>query len=170
LNLEKGPSLFGPTNTRSQRQYETCNEVIERELAHGLARSLWWKTSGSGHTTVRYRRSPGTARDAAGKLADLENSGELDKQRAKSLRKKLDKIAKALGGLEQASSSGDVTAQQQGSFLRELQRAIDALLDFISALTELVTELPAEVVQPIIDAAIELLRDLLGLLLGGGGA
>lgn len=103
-------------------------------------------------------------------VANLESSEELDKQQAKSLSKKLDKVAKALGNIEQASSSGDVTAQQLGGFLRELQRAIDALLDFISALTELVTELPAEVVQPIIDAAIELLRDLIGLLLGGGGA
>jgi hypothetical protein len=100
-------------------------------------------------------------------IADLESSGELDKQQAKSLTKKLGKVEKALAGLNEAST-GDVTVQQQGSFLRELQRAIDALLDFISALTELVTELPAEVVQPIIDAAIELLRDLLGLLLGGG--
>ena len=101
-------------------------------------------------------------------IAVLEESGQINPGRATALSKKLDKVNKALSGVGAASAgrSGDVTAQQQGSFLGELERAIDALLDFISELTELITELPAEVVQPIIDAAIELLRSLVGLLLG----
>jgi hypothetical protein len=101
-------------------------------------------------------------------IAVLEESGHLNHGQATALSKKLDRVTKALSDLNPAEADGGVTTQQQeGSFLRALQRAINALLDFVSELTELVTDLPSEVVQPIIDAAIALLRDLIGLLLGG---
>jgi ABC-type transporter Mla subunit MlaD len=99
-------------------------------------------------------------------VAALEEAGQINHGQATALSQKLAKVSRALGDLDAAAAEGDVTAQQLGGFLKELQRAIDALLEFISALTELVTELPPEVVQPIIDGAIELLRDLIGLLLG----
>lgn len=99
-------------------------------------------------------------------IAGLEEAGQINHGRANALNQKLKKVSKALSDLDAAAGSGEVTAQQQGSFLRELQRAVDALLDFIGDLTKLVTDLPSDVVQPIIDAAIELLRDVIGLLLG----
>lgn len=100
-------------------------------------------------------------------IAVLEESGHLNHGQATSLTKKLDKVTRALGSLADTSEEGDVSAQQVvPDFLRELGRAIDALLDFLGDLTQLLTDLPAEVVQPIIDAAIELLRDLIGVLLG----
>jgi hypothetical protein len=99
-------------------------------------------------------------------IAELEDSGLINHGRATSLSTKLDKVTRALTSLTSTEGAGDVSALQVSNFLKELGKAIDALLDFISELTELVTELPAEVVQPIIDAAIALLRDLLGLLLG----
>ena len=65
------------------------------------------------------------------------------------------------------AATREVSAQQQqGSLLKGLQKAIDALLDFVSELTKLVTDLPSDVLQPIIDAALGLVRDLIGLLLG----
>jgi hypothetical protein len=102
-------------------------------------------------------------------IAGLEQAGQINHGQASVLNHKLNKVSKVLSDMQApatAAAAGDVTAQQQGSFLGELQRAIEALLDFIQELTQLVTELPAEVVQPIIDAAIELLRGLIGLLLG----
>ena len=107
-------------------------------------------------------------------ITGLEEAGQINHAQAKALSRKLKKVSKALEGVHMAAPSGDVTAQQAGEvapqqvgqFLRELRRAINALLDFIGALTELVTDLPSEVVQPIIDAAIQLLQDLIGLLFG----
>src|SRR5688572_12602621 len=99
-------------------------------------------------------------------IAELEDSGLINHGRATSLSKKLDKVTRALTSLASTEGVGDVSALQVSNFLKELGKAIDALLDFISELTELLTELPADVVQPIIDAAIALLRDLLALLLG----
>ena len=98
-------------------------------------------------------------------IVGLEDSGFIKHGRSKSLSKKLDKVTKALTSSDSREAAGDVSIQQ-ASFLGELGKAIDALLDFIGELTELITDLPAEVVQPIIDAAIELLQGLLGLLLG----
>jgi len=100
-------------------------------------------------------------------ISVLEQSGHLSHGQAKTLNKKLDRATKALSGLNGAQGSGEVSAQQQqGSFLGELQKAIDALLDFVSALTKLVTDLPSDVLQPISFAALGLVRDLIGLLLG----
>ena len=97
-------------------------------------------------------------------VAALEDSGLINHGRANSLVKKLDAVTAALAGSDNKQAAGNV-ALQQASFLGELQKAIDALLDFISELTHLITDLPAEVVQPIIDAAIQLLQDLIALLL-----
>jgi hypothetical protein len=112
-------------------------------------------------------------------IAALEESGQIKHGRATALSHKLDKVSRALGdlGTAGARTSGDVSAQQTGDvgpqqigeFLQGLQRAIDALLDFISDLTKLLTDLPSDVIQPIIDAAIELLRGLIDLLLGALG-
>jgi hypothetical protein len=101
-------------------------------------------------------------------IAALEETGQINHGRATALSQKLNKVSRALSdfGTAGASARGDVSAQQIGEFLQGLQRAIDALLDFISELTQLLTDLPSEVVQPIIDAAIELLRGLIDLLLG----
>jgi len=99
-------------------------------------------------------------------ISVLEQSGHLSHGQAKTLTKKLDRATKALSGLNGPQTSADASAQQQqSSFLGELQKAIDALLDFVSALTKLVTDLPSDVLQPIIDAALGLVRDLIGLLL-----
>lgn len=99
-------------------------------------------------------------------ISDLEASGDLSRQRAHSLGKKLEKVAGALAAVVGPAAGDDVTAQQLiDPLLRGLGRAIDALLDFISELTRLVTELPPEVIQPIVDGAIEVLRGLFDLLL-----
>jgi hypothetical protein len=98
-------------------------------------------------------------------IAALEDSGHINHGRATSLSKKLDKVTNALTSSNGKEAAGDVSTQQ-ASFLDELRGAIEALLDFLGELTELLTDLPAEVIQPIIDAAIELLRGLLALLLG----
>ena len=99
-------------------------------------------------------------------IAALEDAGQINHGQATALSQKLDKVSRALSDLNTAATSRDVTAQQQqGSFLKELQQAINALLDFVRDLTKLVTDLPADVLQPIIDAAISLLQDLIGLLL-----
>ena len=110
-------------------------------------------------------------------IAGLEEAGQINHAQADALSRKLKKVSKALEGLDIAAPSGDISAQQAGEvtpqqvgpFLRELQRAINALLDFIGALTALVTDLPSEVLQPIIDAAIQLLQDIIGLLFGALG-
>ena len=103
-------------------------------------------------------------------IGELEASGEISTKQAKSLTKKLDKVAKALARIDVevgGELGGEVTVQQQqGGFIGELLRAVEALLDFIRELSQLITELPPEVVQPIVDAAIELLQGLLGLLAG----
>ena len=98
-------------------------------------------------------------------IAGLEDSGFINHGRATSLSKKLDKVTRALTSSDNQQAAGDVSIQQ-ASFLDELLTAVNALLDFIGELTELITDLPPEVIQPIIDAAIELLQGLLGLLLG----
>ena len=62
-------------------------------------------------------------------ISVLEQSGHLSHGQAKTLNKKLDRATKALSGLNGAQGSGEVSAQQQqSSFLGELQKAIDALL------------------------------------------
>ena len=100
-------------------------------------------------------------------IATLEQSGHLNHGQAATLTKKLDRVTKALNEVNNAAATREVSAQQQqGSLLQGLQKAIDALLDFVSELTKLVTHLPSDVLQPIIDAALGLVRDLIGLLLG----
>ena len=134
-------------------------------LAPGLARSAELPAPGE-----LLERVAGLQESIAG----LEEAGQINHAQAKALSNKLKKVSKALEGVNIAVPSGAVSAQQAGEvapqqvgqFLRELRRAINALLDFIGALTELVTDLPSEVVQPIIDAAIQLLQDLIGLLFG----
>ena len=99
-------------------------------------------------------------------IAALETSGLINHGRATSLAQKLEKVTSALTSPNDNKAAAGNVSLQQASFLGELQKAIEALLDFIQELTQLITDLPAEVVQPIIDAAIELLRGILALLLG----
>ena len=72
-------------------------------------------------------------------VAALEQSGDLNHGQAAMFNKKLERATKALGKLNGAQTGGDVSAQQQqqqqqqGSFVKELQNAIDALLDFVSS-------------------------------------
>jgi hypothetical protein len=144
-----------------------------KTLSAGLVMGLLVLSSGTLRAADTELPNVGDLLDAAVELqvsiGDLEASGDINAKQSKSLSKKLDKVIKALAKVDRAEVAvgGEVTVQQQqGGFLGALLEAVEALLDFIRELAQLVLELPPEVVLPIIDAAIELLQGLLGLLAG----
>jgi hypothetical protein len=165
--------------TESSARHQTSNtgkEVIMHHAMKTVGLSLILGLFALSSATVRSAELPtvNSLLDRVAALQDgiavLEQSGDLNHGQAAKLNKKLERATKALSALNGTQPSGDAAAQQQqqqqGSFLSQIQKAIDALLDFVSALTKLVTDLPSDVLQPIIDAALGLVRDLIGLLLG----